>query len=42
MAVRLRIKGRVEIDFWRYYPMQEPRKVGPDEFEFAGNQRILG
>ena len=33
---------RVGIEVWRYYPIEEPRKVGVDEFEFAGNQRILG
>ena len=33
---------RVGIDFWRKYPIDKPRKMGSDEFEFAGNQRILG
>jgi hypothetical protein len=32
----------VGIDFRRYYPIEEPRKVGVDEFQFARNQLILG
>ena len=30
------------IDFWRKYPIEEPREMGLDEFEFARDQRILG
>jgi hypothetical protein len=33
----------VGIDFsWQEDPIDEPRKMGLDEFEFTGNQRILG
>jgi hypothetical protein len=33
---------RVGIDFGREYPIHEPGKMGLDEFEFAGQQLILG
>jgi hypothetical protein len=33
---------RVGIDCWREYPIHEPRKMGLDEFEFTGQELILG
>ena len=33
---------RFGIDFWRKYPIDQPREMGLDEFEFASEQRILG
>jgi hypothetical protein len=30
------------IDFWREDPIDQPREVGLDEFEFTGQELILG
>jgi len=33
---------RFGIDFWQEDPIDKPRKVGLDEFEFSSDQLILG
>jgi hypothetical protein len=33
---------RVGIDCWREYPIDQPRNVGLEEFEFIGQELILG
>jgi len=33
---------RVRINFWREDPIDQPGKMGLDEFEFTGQELILG
>jgi hypothetical protein len=33
---------RVGIDFRREHPIEQPRQMGPDEFEFTGEELIVG
>jgi len=33
---------RVGIEFWREYPIDKAGNVGLDEFEFIGQELILG
>jgi hypothetical protein len=33
---------RVGIHFWREDPIEQPRQMGSDEFEFTGQELIVG